>query len=103
MIGKVTREDHGEIANTMIRLYADSKKARERQAMGFRLSRWDEKLLRYSFLFEERLMRLEVNLPLEEALDLCWLTLAECFSLEEIGVKKQISDIYWPREASQER
>lgn len=103
VIGKVTRKDHGEIANTMIRLYADSKKARERQSMGFRLSRWDEKLLRYSFLFEERLMRLEVNLPLEKALDLCWLTLAECFNLEELGIKKQISDLYWPREVSAER
>jgi len=34
VIGKVTREDHGEIANNMIRLYADSKKARERQSNG---------------------------------------------------------------------
>lgn len=103
VIGKVTRDDHGELANTMIRLYADSKKARERQGMGFRLSRWDEKLLRYSFLFEERMMNLQVNLPLEEALDLGWLTLAECFELEEIGVKKLISDKYWPKESSLER
>ena len=85
VIGKVTREDHGDLANTMIRLYADSKKARERQGMGFSLSRWDEKLFRYSFLFEERMMNLASELPLEEALDLGWLTLAECFELEEIG------------------
>ncbi len=45
VIGKVTRQDHGDLANAMIRLYAESKKARERQAMGFKLSRWDEKLL----------------------------------------------------------
>ena len=95
--------DHGDLANTMIRLYADSKKARERKSMGFRLSRWDEKLLRYSFLFEERMMNLQVNLPLESALDLGWLTLAECFELEEIGIKKQISDQYWPREIPLER
>src|SRR3990167_8506271 len=99
VIGKVTREDHGDLANTMIRLYADSKQARERQGMGFRLSRWDEKLLRYSFFFEERMMNLQVNLRLEEALDLGWLTLAECFELEEIGVKKQIADKYWPKES----
>lgn len=98
VIGKVTREDHGDLANTMIRLYADSKKARERQAMGFRISRWDEKLLRYSFLFEERMMNLQVNLGLEKALDLGWLTLAECFELEEVGLKKQIADKYWPKE-----
>lgn len=103
VIGKVTREDHGDLANTMIRLYADSKKARERQGMGFRLSRWDEKLLRYSYLFEERMMSLEVNLTLEEALDLGWLTLAECFDLEEVGIKQVMSDKYWPKEISSDR
>ena len=51
VIGKVTREDHGDVANTQIRLYAEGKKARERQAMGFKLSRLDEKLLAYSKLF----------------------------------------------------
>jgi V/A-type H+-transporting ATPase subunit B len=103
VIGKVTREDHGDLANAMIRLFAESKKARERQSMGFRLSRWDEKLLRYSHLFEERMMDLEVNLPLEEALDLGWLTLAECFDLEEIGIKKKFSDKYWPKEMALNR
>ncbi|MBM3184140.1 MAG: V-type ATP synthase subunit B [Chlamydiae bacterium] len=98
VIGKVTREDHGDLANTMIRLYADSKKARERQAMGFRLSRWDEKLLRYSFLFEEKMMDLNVNLTLEEALDLGWHILAECFELNEVGIKQRIAEQYWPKE-----
>ena len=81
----------------MIRLYADSKKARERQGMGFKLSRWDEKLLRYSFLFEERMMNLQVNLPLEEALDLGWLTLAECFDVNEVGIKQTLIEKYWPK------
>lgn len=95
VIGKVTREDHGDLANAMIRLYADSKKARERRGMGFKLSRWDEKLLRYSYLFEKRMMNLQVNLSLEKALDLGWETLAECFELEEVGIKKSISEKYW--------
>lgn len=99
VIGKVTREDHGDIANTMIRLYADSKKARERQSMGFRLSKWDEKLLHYSFLFEERMMSLEVNIPIEEALNLGWATLAECFSSSEVGIKNTLIDKYWPKES----
>src|SRR3990167_4670846 len=89
VIGKVTREDHGELANTMIRLYADSKQARERQGMGFRLSRWDKKLLHYSHLFEDRMMNLEVNIPLVEALDLGWKTLAECFDSHEVGIKEE--------------
>ena len=48
-------------------------------------------------------MNLQVNLPLEAALDLGWLTLAEIFKLEEIGVKKQIADKYWPKEVSPDR
>jgi V/A-type H+-transporting ATPase subunit B len=98
VIGKVTREDHGDLANTLIRLYADSKKAKEREGMGFKLSHWDKKLLKYSTLFEKRLMNLQVNITLEEALDAGWITLAECFSEEEIAMKKSLVEKYWPRE-----
>lgn len=96
VIGKVTREDHGDLANAMIRLYAESKKARERQGMGFKLSRWDEQLLQYSHLFEDRMMNLDVNCPLEEALDIGWATLAECFAREEVGIKQSLLNKYWP-------
>jgi V/A-type H+/Na+-transporting ATPase subunit B len=102
VIGSATREDHGELANGMIRLYAESKKARERQGMGFRLSRWDEQLLHYSKLFENRMMNLEVNLPLEDALDLGWKTLAECFKPEEVGIKQSLVKKYWPKTAGVE-
>jgi V/A-type H+-transporting ATPase subunit B len=96
VIGKVTREDHGDLANAQIRLYADSKKARERQSMGFKLSRWDEKLLNFSILFEDRMMNLEVNYTLQEALDLGWKTLSECFEKHEVGIKESLLEKYWP-------
>lgn len=96
VIGHVTREDHGDLANAMIRLYAESKKARERRGMGFKLSRWDEKLLNYSILFEDRMMNLEVNCPLEQALDMGWQTLAECFGADEVGIKNALVTKYWP-------
>jgi V/A-type H+-transporting ATPase subunit B len=96
VIGKVTREDHGAIADAQIRLYADSKKAKERQSMGFKLSKWDEKLLQYGYLFEDRMMNLEVNYTLEEALNLGWETLAECFDKQEVGIKQTLIDKYWP-------
>ena len=97
VIGKVTREDHGDVANAQIRLYADSKKAKERKSMGFKLSRWDEKLLQFSILFEERMMDLHVNLVLEDALDLGWKTLAECFESHEVGIKQALTNKYWPK------
>jgi V/A-type H+-transporting ATPase subunit B len=99
VIGKVTREDHGDVANAQIRLYAESKKAKERQSMGFRLSRWDEKLLHYARLFEGRMMNLHINLSLEQALDLGWETLAECFEPHEVGIKQTLVDKYWPKRA----
>jgi V/A-type H+-transporting ATPase subunit B len=99
VIGKVTREDHGDLANAMIRLYAESKKARERQGMGFKLSTWDEQLLHYSYLFEQRMMDLEVNCSLEDALDNGWNTLAECFQANEVGIKESILNKYWPEKA----
>ncbi len=100
VIGKVTREDHGNLANAMIRLYAESKKARERQGMGFRLSKWDEKLLVYSGKFENRMMNLEVNLPIDEALDEGWQILSQCFEPDEVGIKQSIIDKYWPSKAA---
>ncbi len=96
VIGKVTREDHGDIANALIRLYADSKKAKERQAMGFKLSRWDEKLINYARLFEKKMMNLEVNITLEEALNVGWQILAECFQRHEVGLKQKLVEKYWP-------
>lgn len=96
VIGKVTREDHGDIANGMIRLYADSKKAVERQSMGFKLSRWDEKLLNYSTQFESQMMNLSVNYTVEEALDLGWAILADCFQRHEVGIKQKLIEKYWP-------
>ncbi len=64
--------------------------------MGFKLSRWDEKLLNFSILFEDRMMNLEVNYTLQEALDLGWRTLAECFEKHEVGIKDSLLDKYWP-------
>lgn len=96
VIGKVTREDHGDIANTLIRLYADSKKAKERESMGFKLSRWDEKLIAYAEQFEKKMMDLQVNITLEEALDLGWKILSENFTRQEVGMKQKLIEKYWP-------
>lgn len=98
VIGKVTRDDHGDLANTMIRLYADSKKSKERQSMGFKLSRWDEQLLNYSSQFEKQMIDWNVNLPLEEALDLGWKMLSDSFKKEEVGIREDVLAKYWSTE-----
>ncbi len=91
-----TREDHRAIMDTMIRLYASCRESEEKQAMGFRMSPWDEKVLKYGKLFEQRMMDLRVNIPLEEALDLGWKTLAECFEKHETGIKTDLLNKFWP-------
>ena len=61
------------------------------------MSEWDEKLLRYGKLFEEELMDLRVNISLEEALDLGWKILAECFEPNETGLKSNLLRERWPK------
>jgi V/A-type H+-transporting ATPase subunit B len=91
-----TRSDHRTIMDTMIRLYADYKETLEKQSMGFQMSAWDNKLLKYGALFEERMMDLSKNIPLEEALDMGWKTLAECFDKTETSIRMNLIKEYWP-------
>ncbi len=91
-----TRDDHRTIMNTMIQLYAASKESQEKQSMGFRMSAWDEKLLKYGELFETRMMDLAVTIPLEEALDLGWTILSECFEPPETGIPTKLVEQFWP-------
>ena len=91
-----TRNDHRALMDGMIRLYAQYKEALEKKSMGFLMSEWDEKLLKYGELFETKLMDLGVNIPLEDALDLGWEILAECFEPNETGLKTSLLKERWP-------
>jgi len=100
VIGKVTREDHGQIMTTMIRFYSDARDAQQKESMAFELSEFDHKLLKFGKLFKNRFMRLDVSMPLEKALDLCWTTLAECFEPTELLMKQDLIDKYFPRQST---
>ena len=80
----------------MIRMYSSYKETLEKKNMGFSMTRWDEKLLKYGLLFENKLMDLSVNLSLEQALDLGWEILSECFEKDETGIKSDLTEEYWP-------
>ncbi|WNY65578.1 V-type ATP synthase subunit B [Borreliella andersonii] len=97
MVNNRTRDDHRTIMDSMIKLYASSKESVEKKAMGFNMTKWDEKLLKYSNMFESKMMDLSVNIPLEEALDLGWNILASCFSPKETGIKTELIEKYWPK------
>ncbi len=91
-----TRKDHRALMDAMIRMYSSYKETLEKKNMGFAMSRWDGKLLKYGQLFENKLMDLSVTLSLEEALDLGWKILAECFEKDETGIKSDLTDEFWP-------
>ena len=90
-----TRDDHRALMDAMIKLYAGYKESLEKKSMGFQVSTWDEKLLKYGELFEKRMMDLSINIPLEEALDRGWEILSECFEKNETGIKTELINKYW--------
>ena len=93
-----TRDDHRALMDGMIKLYAQYKESLEKKSMGFLMTEWDDKLLKYGEMFESKLMDLSVNIPLEQALDLGWEILAECFEPNETGLKTNLIRARWPKQ-----
>jgi len=92
-----TREDHRALMDGMIKLYSAFRDTLEKKAMGFIMTHWDEKLLKYGEQFESRMMDLSVNIPLEKALDLGWEILCDCFAPEETGLRTELINKFWPK------
>lgn len=97
LVNGKTRGDHRAIADGCIQLYAKCRESREKRAMGFEMSPWDLKLLRYGEAFEKRIMDLSVNISLFDALDLCWKILAEIFEPRETGIRSALCEAFWPK------
>lgn len=95
-VNSKTRKDHRALMDAMIRMYSSYRETVEKKNMGFAMNRWDEKLLKYGELFEDRLMDLSVNMPLEDALNTGWEILSECFEKDETGIKSELTDEFWP-------
>ena len=91
-----TRADHRTIMDRMIQLFADYRSTLEKRSMGFQMSAWDGKLLKYGERFERELMDLSVNISLEAALDLGWRILSDIFEPAETGIKASLTKDYWP-------
>ena len=97
LVNNKTRKDHRAIMDGMIQLYAQYKETEEKRAMGFRMSSWDEKLLKYGRMFEKEMMDLAVNISLEDALDKGWQILGECFNPEETNFRTDLIQEFWPK------
>ncbi|HEY9055388.1 MAG TPA: V-type ATP synthase subunit B, partial [Rectinemataceae bacterium] len=96
LVNGKTREDHRSIMDGMIKLFAAYRDTLEKRSMGFQMTAWDRKLLKFGELFERRMMDLSVNIPLEKALDEGWDILASCFEPRETGLRSDLIQKFWP-------
>ena len=95
VIGKKTREDHPQVMNAAVRLYADAASARTKLENGFDLSDYDARSLEFARDYSEKLLAIDVNIPITEMLDTAWELFAKYFTKEEVAIKESITDKYW--------
>ncbi|MBN1414194.1 MAG: V-type ATP synthase subunit B [Bacteroidales bacterium] len=97
VIGKKTREDHPQVMNAAIRLFADAATAKTKRENGFDLTDYDERSLRFARDYSAKLLAIDVNINIDEMLDTGWQLFKKHFHLEEVGIKQDLADKYWPK------
>ena len=93
--GKKTREDHSQVMNAGVRLYADAQNAKTKLENGFDLSDYDHRCLAYAKEYATRLLSIEVNIKIDEMLDTAWELFGKYFTKAETGIKQALIDKYW--------
>ncbi len=93
--GKKTREDHSQVMNASVRLYADAQNAKTKLENGFDLSDYDMRCLDYAKAYATELLAVDVNLGLDEMLDTAWMLFGKFFTKAETGIKQNLIDKYW--------
>ena len=95
VIGKKTREDHNQVMNTGVRLYADAANAKTKLENGFDLSDYDLRCLEYAKDYSRRLLAVDVNITINEMLDTAWELFSKYFTKAETGIKESLVEKYW--------
>jgi len=98
VIGKKTREDHPQVMNTAVRLYADAANAKTKLENGFDLNEYDKRTLEYAKEYANELLAIDVNIEIEKMLDISWQLFGKYFKPEEVAIKEEIMKKYWPKE-----
>jgi V/A-type H+/Na+-transporting ATPase subunit B len=97
VIGEKTREDHPQVMNSAVRLFADAANAKTKLENGFDLTDYDQRGLDFAKDYSNRLLAIDVNINIDEMLDTGWELFSKHFSAEEIGIKQELVDKYWPK------
>ena len=95
VIGKKTREDHNQVMNTGVRLYADAANAKTKLENGFDLSDYDLRCLEYAKDYSRRLLAVDVNITINEMLDTAWELFSKYFTKAETGIKEALVEKFW--------
>ena len=95
VIGKKTREDHPQVMNAAIRLFADAANARTKIENGFDLSDYDERTLKFGKEYSAELLAIDINIGTDRMLDTAWALFRKYFSPSEVAIKQEIMDKYW--------
>ena len=93
--GKKTREDHPQVMNAAVRLYADAANAKTKLENGFDLTDYDNRTLSFAKDYSSKLLAIDVILDTTEMLDVAWGLFARYFSPEEVNIKQGLVDQYW--------
>ena len=93
--GKKTREDHPQIMNAAVRLYADAANAKTKLENGFDLTDYDDRALAFARDYSEYILSIDVNLNTTEMLDKTWSLLSRHFKPSEVNMKQELVEKYW--------
>ena len=96
VIGKDTRADHPQVMNAAVRLYADAANAQTKLENGFDLTDYDERSLAFAREYSNSLLAIDVNQNTTAMLDTAWNLFADHFSPEEVNIRQEFVDKYWP-------
>ncbi len=99
VIGKKTREDHPQVMNAAIRLFADASNAKTKLENGFDLTQYDERALAFAKDYSKELLAIDVNIEVDQMLDKAWSLFNKHFKRSEVSVKKDLVDKYWPQDS----
>ena len=93
--GKKTREDHPQVMNAAVRLYADAANAKTKQENGFDLTDYDMRCLAFAKDYSDKILAIDVNINTTQMLDITWQLFAKHFKPEEVNIKQALVDTYW--------
>jgi V/A-type H+-transporting ATPase subunit B len=96
VIGKKTRDDHPQVMNAAVRLFADAANAKTKLENGFDLTDYDQRSLNFAKDYSDKLLAIDVNIEVDEMLNTGWSLFKKHFKPEEVGIKQELVDSYWP-------